>query len=71
MRKHSISQSFWVYRYLFSSQGHENKFVRVLGHEKNLFLHKFDNSIGLHDPNAKERGLQRPLLAYWSPHGLF
>ena len=28
---------------------------------KNIFLHQFDDSRGMHDPNAREMGLQRPL----------
>ena len=32
-----------------------------LGAWENLFWHSFDDSRGLHDPNATERGLRRPL----------
>ena len=62
MRKHSISQSFWVYRYLFSSQGHENKFVRVLGHEKTYFYITLIIQLVCMNPMLKRRVSRDP---YW------
>ena len=38
----------------------ETVIIRVWGMKKSLLWYPFDDSRGLHDPKATERGLQRP-----------